>query len=66
MALCRCVLAGGPPGFVPIRIGTDRGSGWRYEPCLDCGGSGIVSCCDSAGAGGSCTNLPPVRDVADG
>jgi hypothetical protein len=61
MAICRCVLYGGHPGFVRLRVVTDLGPGWRYEPCEVCGGSGIVSCCDSAGEGGPCTNPAPAK-----
>jgi hypothetical protein len=51
MAVCRCVQ-GVWPGWVLRESGADpNGNPYRvWEPCPDCGGSGIISCCDVAGA----------------
>ena len=32
--ICRCVIFGGRPGYVPVR----EGDLIRYVPCPDCGG----------------------------
>src|SRR5262249_11156712 len=44
--ICRCVVFGGRPGYVPVRRETELEVFIGYAPCPDCMGSGIVSCCD--------------------
>jgi len=58
--ICRCVVFGGRPGYMPVRQETERGVVIGYAPCPDCMGSGIVSCCDgAAGWAADVTNAPP-------
>ena len=61
--LCRCV-ASGRPGYVRI-VETDGRVAWAL--CSDCGGSGVASCCDLAGApnlASSLSRLPQPRGSA--
>ena len=53
--ICRCIIFGGRPGFIPVREENELGTLTRYIPCPDCGGSSVVHCCD----GDSACNDPP-------
>lgn len=44
--ICRCVIFGGSPGFVPVHEETALGVLTRYVPCPDCGGTQRVHCCE--------------------
>ena len=52
MAQCPTCRGGEIPGYVRTWGEPRTPTRWHavYSPCPDCGGSQIVSCCDSAGS----------------